>query len=64
MRRRSPADSISTLEAVGALERRLALDVAHLRFGLGDQEAAAERDLEIGAELGLELRPQIGSIRA
>jgi hypothetical protein len=42
-------------EPVGALESGLALDVAQL--GLGDEDAAGERDLEVAAELGLQPGP-------
>src|SRR6266478_6075589 len=42
------------LEAMGPLDGHLALDIAALRFGLGQQDAAAEGDLEIGTQFGLQ----------
>ena len=47
------------VEARSALERRLALHRAHLRFGRRNQDAAPHGDLEIDAELAGQHRPHV-----
>ena len=46
------------LQPLGALDPRLALDVAQLRLALAHQKPAAEREFEIAAELGLQPLPE------
>ena len=48
----------SDIEAMGPLDRHLALDVPSLRLGRGEKNPAADGDFEVGAELGFEPGPQ------
>ncbi len=46
------------LQPLGALDLRLALDVAQLRLALAHQKTAAEGEFQIAAELGLQPLPE------